>query len=101
MPRGQAAKDGDTFTNVNGYHHTRVEGKWRPTAHLIAEKKLGRPIDHGNEIVRFIDGDRSNLDPDNIEIRPRPNKKSKEARIAQLEFTISELQEQLKLLLAE
>jgi len=58
MPRGKAAQDGDTFVNQNGYHHTRVDGKWKPTAHIIAETNLGRPIDHDNEIVRFADGDR-------------------------------------------
>lgn len=98
MPRGKAAKDGDTFVNQNGYHHTRVEGAWRPTAHLIAERNLGRPIDHDNELVRFVDGNRSNLDRTNIVVQPRPNKKSREARIAQLEFRIADLQAELKLL---
>lgn len=101
MPRGQAAEDGDTFVNQNGYHHTKVDGKWRPTAHIIAEKKLGRSLDKDTEIVRFVDGDRNNLNPDNITVQPRPNKKSKEARIAQLEVRIAELQQELKLLQEE
>lgn len=95
MPRGQAAEDGSTFTNQNGYHHTRVDGKWRPTAHIIAEEKLGRAVDKETEIVRFIDGDRSNLDPDNITVQPRPNKRSRAARIAQLESKIFDLQAEL------
>jgi chaperonin GroEL (HSP60 family) len=101
MPRGCAAKDGDTFVNQNGYHHTRVDGKWRPTAHIIAEEKLGRPINKETEIVRFIDGDRGNLEPDNITVQPRPNKRSKEARIAVLQSRIADLEAELKLLIDE
>jgi len=98
MPRGVKAKDGDTFVNVNGYHHTRVEGKWRPTHHLILEEKLGRPIDFATEIVRFVDGDRKHLTPGNIIVQKRVNKHSKEARIAQLEERIREAQAELELL---
>lgn len=101
MPRGRAAQDGDTFINQNGYHHTRVEGKWLPTAHILAEEKFGRPVDKETEIVRFVDGDRYNLDPANITIQPRPNKRSKEARIAQLQSRIADLQAELELLLKE
>lgn len=101
MPRGKAATDGDTFINQNGYHHTRVEGKWRPTHHLIAEEKLGRPIDPDTEMVKFVDGDRGNRNPDNIAVQPRPNKKSKEARIAILQSRIADLQAELKLLESE
>jgi hypothetical protein len=96
MPRGQAAKDGATFVNQNGYHHTRVDGKWTPTAHIIAEQIIGRPIDKDIEMVRFKDGNRSNLDPSNIWVQSRPNKRSKEARIAQLHSRIAELQAELK-----
>lgn len=96
MPRGSAAKDGDTFTNQNGYHHTRVDGKWLPTAHIIAEQIIGRPIDKDTEMVRFKDGNRGNLDPSNIWVQARPNKRSKEARIASLQARIAELQAQLK-----
>lgn len=97
MPRGQAAVDGATFVNQNGYHHTRVDGKWRPTAHIIAEEKYDKLIDKETEMVRFVDGDRTNLNPDNICIQPRPNKRSKEARIAQLQSRIADLQAELKL----
>lgn len=95
MPRGVVAKDGATFVNANGYHHTRAEGKWRPTAHIIAEEKLGRPLDPKTDQVRFADGDRYNLSPDNIVVQPRRDKRSREAKIAALEERIRELQEQL------
>lgn len=99
MPRGVKAEDGSTFVNANGYHHTRVGGKWRPTAHLLAEEKLGRPLDPKADQVRFADGDRYNLDPSNIVVQPKRDRHSKEARIAQLEVRIAELQQELKLLL--
>lgn len=96
MPRGIQAKDGDTFVNANGYHHTRVDGKWRSTAHIIAEQKLGRPLDPKTDQVRFADGDRYNLNPDNIVVQPKRDRRSREARIAQLEVRIAELQQELK-----
>jgi hypothetical protein len=54
----------------NNYHYTRTEEKWRLTHHLIAEEKLGRPL-HEDERVVFRDRDRTNLNPDNIEVRRR------------------------------
>lgn len=96
MPRGVAAKDGDTFVNANGYHHTRVDGTWRPTAHIIAEENIGRPLDLKKDQVRFVDGDRSNLDSKNIIVQPKRDRRSREARIAQLQSRIAELQAELK-----
>lgn len=95
MPRGVTGKDGDTFVNANGYHHTRVDGKWCSTAHVIMQEKLGRPLDKETEMVRFADGDRYNLDPANIVLHTRPGKRSKEARIAQIEAKILDLQAEL------
>jgi hypothetical protein len=99
MPRGVTGKDGDTFVNANGYHYTRIDGKWRPTSHIIAEEKLGRPLNPKTDQVRFADGDRYNLDKDNIVVQPKRDKRSKEARIAQIEVHIAELQQELKSLL--
>lgn len=95
MPRGQSAKVGDTMTNVNGYHNTRTDEGWRLTHHLIAEEKLGRKLNTGSEMVRFIDGDRSNLSPSNIEVIAK-NKTSLRRRLAQVEAKIEELQAERK-----
>lgn len=101
MPRGTTSKDGDTFVNANGYHHTKVEGRWRPTAHIIAEEKLGRPLDPKTDQVRFADGDRYNLDKDNIVVQLKRDKRSREAKIAMLQSRIAELEAELKLLIEE
>jgi hypothetical protein len=66
--RGGTSAIGDTMVNKNGYHHTRTETGWRLTHHLIAEKMLGRPLESG-ERVSFRDNDRTNLDPENIQIK--------------------------------
>jgi len=88
MPRGVVSKDGDTTVSANGYHYTRVNGKYRLTHHIIAEQILGRPIER-NETVSFADGDRTNLDPSNIKVTTR--KTSRMGRIAALDARIMEL----------
>jgi HNH endonuclease len=102
MPRGEIAAEGATFVNQNGYHHTKTGGKWVATHILIMEKKLGRPLEKG-EFVKFEDGDRKNLDPDNLVLRTRGDRKSPQARLAEVEAKIEELQaeaEELRHLIA-
>jgi hypothetical protein len=67
MPRGKAAKEGDTYWSQNGYHYTKRDGKFELTHKLIMEEKLGRKLTEG-ERVRFIDNDRRNLDPNNLKV---------------------------------
>jgi len=55
------------------------------------EEKLGRRLEKG-EFVKFIDNDRGNLSPDNLELRTRGDRKSPQARLAILEARIEELQ---------
>jgi hypothetical protein len=77
MTRGRNAHEGDTMISQNGYHYTRTATKWRLTHHLVAEKKLGRPI-APDEQVYFVDKNRKNFDPANIEVRikyTRPTKR--------------------------
>jgi hypothetical protein len=91
MPKGQHAEVGATFTNQNGYHHTKTEEGWRATHTMLMEQKLGRKLAR-NEFVKFIDGNRSNLDPSNLELRTRGDAKSPQARLAVLDSRIEELQ---------
>jgi HNH endonuclease len=100
MPRGRASTDGDTRVSPNGYHYTRVNGAWRLTHHLVAEKMLGRPIDTGTEMVRFKTGNKLNLDPSNIEVIPK-NKTTVRKKLAGVEARIAELEAQREDLLEE
>lgn len=87
--------ENDTKVSPNGYHYTRQKGKWRLTHHIIAEKRMGRLLKTG-ERVYFVDGNRTNLDPDNIEVRRVKTKadriEEKRRKIKQLQAEIKELQ---------
>ncbi len=63
------------------------------THHIIAEKKLGRPLRAG-ERARFKDKNRQNLDPNNIEVISAKTSSFRRKR-AQLVARIEELQGQL------
>jgi hypothetical protein len=93
MPRGKKAEVGDTRTAPNGYHYTRTERGWRLTHHIIAEESLGRGLEASERAV-FEDGDRTNLHPSNIVVKPK-GRSSNEARRARLEARIEELQAEL------
>jgi hypothetical protein len=93
VPRGTQAKVGDTNVAPNGYHYTRTEGGWVLTHRLIAEKNLGRPLEK-NERIRYKDGDRSNLDPSNIQVLTKVGGKSKAAKLASLDARIADLKAQ-------
>lgn len=91
MPRGMLSAEGETNVAANGYHYTKTKDDgWRLTHHLVAERILGRPIDTSKEIVRFIDKDKTNFDPSNIEVIPK-GKVSARKRLAQIEARIKEL----------
>lgn len=91
--KGVPSKVGDTMVNQNGYHHTRTEKGWRLTHHIVAEQMLGRDLVHG-ERVSFIDGNKKNLDPLNLEVT-MVKQKSKATKRARLEARILELQAEL------
>lgn len=91
MPRGIVSTDGETNVAANGYHYTRVNGKWTLTHHLIAAEILGRPIDTKSEIIRFRDRDRTNLSKGNIEVIPK-GKHTTRRRLAEVRAKIADLQ---------
>lgn len=91
--RGSRSEVGETKVSQNGYHYTKTEEKWRLTHHIIAEENLGRALTT-DERVAFKDGDRTNLDPDNIEVK-RKNTTSLRKKEAQLVARIEELEGQL------
>jgi hypothetical protein len=92
--RGQTSKPGDTRVSPNGYHYTRTEEGWVLTARLIAGETRGEPLAK-NERVRFVDGDRTNLDPANIMAYiVREGSRAKKA--ARIKSRIEELQAELQ-----
>lgn len=93
--RGKTSQVGDTRVAPNGYHYTRTESGWRLTHHIIAEKVLGRPL-REDERTQFVDGKKTNLDPDNIRVI-KSGKGSLRAKKARLEVRIKELQAELAL----
>lgn len=94
MARGATKNVGDRFTNKNGYTYEKTESGWEPVQKLIAERKLGRSL-IGNERAYFKDGDRTNLDPDNIGVKVTLDKKSPQAKIVILEAQIKDLEDML------
>lgn len=80
MPRGKMSPVGATRVADNGYQYIRTSKAWRLHHHVIAEEKIGRPL-QANERVEFIDRDRKNLDPENITVVI----KSQNAKLAELE----------------
>lgn len=97
MARGNAAEEGAESTAANGYHYIKLDGKWRLKHHIIAETSLGRSIDTKTERVIFIDGDRHNLDPDNIKVVAK-GIKSNATKIARIRSRIADLQAELEIL---
>lgn len=91
--RGSRSEVGATKVAKNGYHYTKTEDRWRLTHHIIAEENLGRKLTADERVV-FIDGDRTNLDLDNISVR-RKNTASLRRKEAQLATRIEELQAEL------
>lgn len=92
MGKGKNAKDGDERVAPNGYRYTKENGKWRLTHHIIAEKSLGRAL-RPDERVYFKDKERSNLDPNNLEVKPVKN--GKQAKIDRIKRQIMILQDEL------
>jgi len=65
MPKGIAAPIGSQTIAQNGYTWVKTEDGWKYKHVLIAEEKLGRPLE-SNERVTFKDHDRNNFTLDNI-----------------------------------
>lgn len=96
MTRGHHANVGETRIAPNGYQYTKtIDRGWVGTGRLAAEKKLGRTL-RNNERIKFIDGDKLNFDPDNIEVyqAKNPNPKAKLARLeAKLEEVLADIRQ--------
>ena len=100
MPRGQRSEEGDQRISQNGYRMVRTERGWQFLHRVIAEEKLGRPLEEG-ERVSFKDRDPLNCDPDNIETYPARWKRNKELEIERLEDIIGKASARLEALREE
>jgi hypothetical protein len=92
MPRGSASDIGTKTVNKNGYEQTKTEDGWVGSHILIMEAFLGRKL-NASERVRFLDGDRSNLTLENLEV-VYPQTGSLRRKLAALDERIRELQAQ-------
>lgn len=101
-------KPGDVVVAANGYSYTYEEGPdgkpVRTLTHwIVGRRKYGRA--HGaDEMVKFKDGNRANLEPDNIIYVPKNNNIASLRRrrntlldkIREYQEEIKEIEEQLK-----
>jgi|SRR5262245_30236383 len=89
MTRGVTSNVGDERKSPNGYMYRRTEEGWQLVHRLIAEENLGRKL-QGNEYATFKDGDRTNLEPDNVIVRTR-GRSSLRRRLALVNARLDEL----------
>lgn len=96
MARGAAKPDGSERTAPNGYHYTKVNGKWILTSRMIAEQQIiKRPLEPGERVV-FKNNDRTDLRAENLQVvGPKTTKETLKRREANLIARIEELQGQL------
>jgi hypothetical protein len=89
MARGAIAEVGAERWSPNGYLYRKTDDGWETVHRLLAEEKLGRPL-NANEYATFMDGDKTNLDPENIIIKLR-GRSSLRRRLIQVEDRLREL----------
>jgi len=90
VARGTESEIGTERISANGYKYRKVDnGVWVLVHRLLAEEKLGRKLNE-NEYAAFIDGDRTNFDPQNIIVRLR-GRASLRRRLAQVEARLAEM----------
>ena len=82
--RGEDRPIGYVITLPNGYAKRRCEDGWHWVHYLVAEEKLGRPINSEVERVVFVNKDRSvraNPSPEDVTVKAkRPKTVKKQSR---------------------
>lgn len=79
---------------LNGYWYVKTKDGQRLKHHIVAEEMLGRPINSSVERVLFVDGNKDNFDPSNIEVVLKKTGPTKEERIEMLKAELAELEDQ-------
>jgi hypothetical protein len=89
MPRGAEAPIGAERVAPNGYRYRKMDYGWELVSRVLMIEKIGRPL-REDEYVAFIDGDKTNIVIENLEIRIR-GKASLRKRLAQVEARLAEM----------
>ena len=99
MARGNKSEIGAENINTDGYAYVKTETGWRLKHHIIAEAKLDRKLT-AMDRVYFKDGDRTNLDPDNLGVA-RKGASSKTRRMEKLTAKLENVIEEIEAVKAE
>lgn len=94
----EASPIGHEEPTPQGYIRVKTAiGVWRLKHHLVAEAKLGRSLVKGRERVVFVDGNRNNYAPENINVIPvsSPTGKRRQDRIDHLRSQIEMMSQEL------
>lgn len=98
MPKGELDVMGTERVRQNGYTEVKTPQGWRYKHHLVAEEKLGRKL-LSTERVLFVDKDKTNFDPDNLEVVTSNAKKNKisllQNRLDKVESEVSSIKSAL------
>lgn len=97
--RGKISSIGDTRVSPNGYRYIRTDEGWVLVGRLMMEVILERKL-KDNERIKYIDGDRSNLELSNLKVCT-VKERSKKARAAKIQARLEEFQSMLEDLEAE
>lgn len=89
MPRGAEAPIGSERVAQNGYRYRKLDSGWELVSRILMAEKLKRPL-REDEYVAFIDGDKTNIVIENLEVKIR-GKASLRKRLAQVEARLVEL----------
>jgi hypothetical protein len=96
MPRGRTSEVGSETRNALGYTQVKTEDRgWVGKHILMLEEKLGRRLRPGERAI-FFDGNKENLDSDNIVLAEPRTARSIKARIAKLQAEIEDRQAVIK-----
>lgn len=86
---------GTERSTQNGYITVKTPQGWVYKHRLIMEEKLGREL-QPNEQVYFLDGNKSNFDPDNIDIRQRKQGAKRERTLKAIQQRLYRLEERVE-----
>jgi hypothetical protein len=92
--RGNESPVGTEVITQNGYVNVKTEDGWKYKHHILAEKKLGRPL-KANERVIIVDGKRDDPRLDDIKVVTKKSNKSQlpalKKRVVKLQAEVTEM----------